>query len=344
MTTTSHRRARVTGPARIDVVTEPTPVRRSDAVRCEVIQAGICGTDLSIVKDGAASPSQVLGHEILARVLQSPPDSSWLPGERVMVRPIIGCEECWYCLRGLAHLCDHSRDLTISYGRPGGFSDLLDVLDADRGTLVGVADGVADDDAVWAEPLAVGVRAARHALAVDPGSVVVVGAGPVGLCVTAALAAYGVEVIVVEPRDGRRHAARQVGAAAALSPEEPAARRRHDCVVASVGGAPGIQLATDAVCPGGRLVCAGLGHTEVSAVPTPYDVVTSFGYLEDEFTESTRLINDGRVRLGALVTHRFALPDIAAAMVASATDPDAVKVVVVPGAGESAPTAAARTS
>lgn len=327
------RRASIAGPGDIGIVLAESP-EHSDADTLLAVEAvGVCGTDISLVKHGSAPPEQVLGHEIVGRVVAAPPESHLVLGERVMVRPIRGCHVCWYCRNGLEHQCDHSVDLTISYGRRGGFSDELVLSNVEPGELVPVHDAVETLDAVWAEPLAVAVHAVNRAL-LKPrqDELVVIGSGPLGLCVTAAASAIGVRVIAVEPRPGRRKAALLAGAAEAVHPDE-ASDLRAGQVCVTVGGDAAMLLSARVTLPGGNAVYAGLGSTTLNVLPRPYTVKGSFGYTPAEFLQSTALINEGAVSLRSLVTHVVGLDEIASAIEVSSTDPDAVKVVVSPTRG-----------
>lgn len=325
----------MTGPGEVRVLRDDLPPQRGELdLLCRVLAVGVCGTDVSIVREGDAAPGQVPGHEILAEVVDGPEDAWVTTGDRVMVRPIRGCGECWYCGAGLTHQCDRSAELTISYGRPGGFADLLVVDSPSPEEVVRVADEVDDLDAVWAEPLAVAVHAVRKVLAHGDGPLVVVGAGPLGLCAAAAGVALGLEVFSVEPRPVRREAASRLGVAGLVDPSTPLAPGTLPAVqrvLTTVGSTSALAAAHEICATGGVVVHAGLGHGTVLPSPLgPVTAVGSFGYSPEEFLESTGLINSGQVRLGSLVTHEVPLEDLATAVVLPVEDPAAVKVVVRP--------------
>ena len=332
---TGPRRAQVTGPGAVRVVPAPQPAALGPTdLLCRVLAVGVCGTDVALVRDGDAGPEQVPGHEIVAEVTQAPP-GCWVPaGTRVMVRPIRGCGDCWYCRSGLMHQCDRATELTISYGRPGGYADLLVLDDPRPAEVVEVADGVDDLDAVWAEPLAVAVHAVQTARAHGDGQLVVIGAGPLGLCVAAAGVAVGLDVVSVEPREARRAAARSLGVSETVDPmgtDLRSALAATGLVVTTVGATSALASAYAVCAPGGVVVHAGLGHgSTLPSLLGPVTTVGSFGYSAEDFLLSTALINGGEVRLGSLVTHQLPLEDLAAAVDLPVSDPSAVKVVVRP--------------
>jgi threonine dehydrogenase-like Zn-dependent dehydrogenase len=130
-------------------------------------------------------------------------------------------------------------------------------------------------------------------------------------------------VTVVEPRDRRRLAAGQLPGVTA-EPGWTTALHDVDAVIDSSGSAAALA-SVPAHLP---LLLVGLGD---GAVPWPRgSVQTSFAYSADDFATAVRLVADGEVRLGHLVTHRLPLDEVASAISTSARHPDAVKVVVVP--------------
>jgi threonine dehydrogenase-like Zn-dependent dehydrogenase len=200
---------RVHGPGdvRVDDVPEPEPGRRDVVVR--VAACGICGTDLEYIRrGGVAGPGaepMCLGHEIAGTVEWVGDDVSHARvGDRVVVQP--GDDQVG----------------RIGNGAPqGGLTTRLLVTDADRGRLHAVPDELPLEIAAFAEPLAVGMHAVEQA-DVRPGeSVCVFGCGPIGLAAIATLADRGHErVVAVDLSAGRRALARDIGAQAALDPNE----------------------------------------------------------------------------------------------------------------------------
>ena len=193
------------GDVRLDDVAEPDPGPRDVVVR--VAACGICGSDLSYIKmGGLAGPTGApmrLGHELAGVVdwVGSKVTSASV-GDRVVVQP--GDDELG----------------RIGNGAPeGGLTPLLLVTEADRGRLHGVPDDLTLEVAAFAEPLAVGMRAAEQA-AVQPGDgVAVFGCGPIGLAAIATLVDRGHErVVAVDLSPTRLTLAAGLGAQAALDP------------------------------------------------------------------------------------------------------------------------------
>ena len=316
------------GPENVVVETFPDPeVGPRDAL-LTIEACGVCGSDVSSYLHGHyVSEGQTLGQEMSAVVKEIGAElAQALPvGTRVAVRPARSCGVCPYCLDGVPGLCGDSGARTLGYGVPGGFADVVLYANVTVGAdLYAIPAEVSADEVLWAEPLAVAVRAVRRAGAVD--SVLVLGGGSVGLCVAAAAKAAGIaRVTVSEPRDERRAAAAQIGVNVAKPGDKV---ELVDAVIDTSGVAAAIEAADVALRPGGIFVTVGLGDRPV---PWPvHDVVASFAYSDDDFALAVDHIVSGRVRLGAFVTHRSGLNGAGDAIRASANDPSVVKAAIVP--------------
>jgi 2-desacetyl-2-hydroxyethyl bacteriochlorophyllide A dehydrogenase len=206
---------------RIEEVAEPTP--GPGEVLIEVARNGICGSDLHtyVGSPGAAAlhvSGVVLGHEFSGRVREVGDGVDDLPvGTPVAVAPIEWCGACAPCVAGMPNLC---RKLAIygGYRLPlhGGLSPLVAVT---RRAVFPVPPGLSVVEAALAEPLAVAVHAVRRAPRTLGATVVVLGAGPIGLAVLQSVRAGGASVTVVsEPSPARRALATVFGATSAIDP------------------------------------------------------------------------------------------------------------------------------
>ncbi len=301
-------------------VSDPRP--RAGEVVLDVIAAGVCGTDLHIVANEFPYwPPVVLGHEILGQVAQvgDGVDEAWR-GRRVVAEPHAGaCGVCQLCRRGWAQLCPHKR--SPGWGIDGGFADRVRLP---AHLLHRVADGVPDDAAVLAEPLAV-VCSGYEEAPVEPGGlVVVIGAGPLGLLSALAAQAYGAAGVLVVGRassKGRLAAAATHGLAVAASPEEVAAwlgGKSADLVVDTTGTSSAIAMAATCLRRRGRLLALGFGGAETIAVPwdalLQRAVTVSFALSSSHtgWLAATELLGSRRIAPEWMVTS-FGLPDWPAA-------------------------------
>jgi len=224
-----------------------------DWVRLEVLQAGICGSDignLTFESSPAMEPfgsfPAVLGHEILARVVEVGPSVQGVDvGQRVAVDPVISCTmrgfhgagRCRSCASGLHGTCERSgeegelfvagrrlrRGLTIGYQAdlPGGWGERMI---AHQSQLFPVDDRLTDRTAALMEPLAVGMHAALGARPFGAGPVLVIGSGPIALGAVWALRAAGYEgeLLAQIKRGHEADIARALGASEIASPGDEA--------------------------------------------------------------------------------------------------------------------------
>ncbi|KAF2168824.1 hypothetical protein M409DRAFT_20841 [Zasmidium cellare ATCC 36951] len=276
------------GDVRIEDIPKPEP--RNDEVLIEVDWCGICGTDLHeyilgpIVVPRKEKPHiitgehlpVVLGHEFAGSVVKTASNSDLKLGEKVMVDPRINCQSCYPCQTNIEQLC-HSWGFVGLSGHGGGFSEFVAVSPR---MCYRLPDDVNMDEAALIEPLSVG----RHALPVSGIedfsnlTVLVVGAGPIGVSVLWNLRAVGVKsTIVSEPTKLRQAQTRDL-ADKVLSPIDvnigDECRRLTDGVGVDVvfdcAGIPaGMRAGMDALRPRGIYVNVA-GWEQPFTIPTEY--------------------------------------------------------------------------
>jgi 2-desacetyl-2-hydroxyethyl bacteriochlorophyllide A dehydrogenase len=310
-----------------------------DDALVRVRMAGLCGTDYRIWSgDRPVSYPLILGHEFVGRIEAVGRDVTRLrPGQRVVAEPNYSCGQCPLCLEGNRNLC--ARRTAVGIDVDGAFAELVRLPER---CCWPVADAVADDAAVLTEPLAVVVRAVNRGTPRAGETAAVVGAGTLGLLGLQVLRAADARVLVVSRSARRFDLARELGAAAthavADGPLDAAARgfsgrEGVDLVVETAGTAEAVNHALALVRPGGRVVLTGLPHetTTLSFFPVVRHEITILGSMiyQGEFPQALRLLEAGRVRTGALLTHRFELDAIDAAFAAHRR-PESIKVTVVP--------------
>jgi threonine dehydrogenase-like Zn-dependent dehydrogenase len=248
-------------PPRLEVE-HPEPVRTQGEVLLSLRMAGICDTDLQLAR-GYMGYRGVLGHEFVADVLEA--DDPALRGQRVVADINAGCGHCEVCLRGGGHHCP-SRSVLGILGRDGALAERFLVP---AHTVVVVPDGVPDERAVFAEPLA----AALHVLddlPNDVGPCVVLGDGKLGLLIARALAFGGRRTVVVGHHAPKLALARAFGAETVLEHELDGQLVGVPVVVEATGSAAGLTRALALLRPRGTLVLkttvAGASAVDLSPI------------------------------------------------------------------------------
>ena len=314
----------------------------------EVKACGICGSDLhtlhhaeSLLEMAAVTGAEsgfdpladfVMGHEYAAEVLELGPGTDGVPvavGDLVVSIPVA---------------------LTTTGIEPIGFSNTYNGAYAEQmrltaGMCMKVPNGLDARRAALTEPMAVGLHAVNKSNIAPGEGAIVLGCGPIGLAVIAALRAKGIEPIVAADFSARRRAlAAAMGAHEVVSPsDEPAidAWRRvggaKGVVIFEAIGVPGIldQAMRDAP-PQTRIVVAGVCMETDQVYPMvgivkELSVHFCFGYDPMEFGETLRQIAEGELDVTPMITGHVGVDGVAAAFDALADPEEHVKILVEPG-------------
>lgn len=313
------------------------------AVRC----CGICGSDLHLADMHPDSgmkplpPGTVMGHEFSGEVVDVGADVTGLrTGDRVTAMPMFGCGQCAACLTGATYRCASVRYSALG-DAPGAYAEFMRVGAAETLRLPAGVDFVRG---AMVEPLAVGLHAVHAARLVPGESVLVLGAGPVGLAVTLWSRYFGArEVVVVDKVPARLALAEKLGASLTLDParEEvlPALRRlgeRRPAVVMECIGVPGTQqLAMDHAPVGGRIVVVGVCMAPdvlrpIRAITRELQVNYVYMYRRQEFELTLDLLDRERIEPDAMLTGTVEFAQFPSAFEALKTDKTACKVMLVP--------------
>jgi len=291
-----------------------TPTAQPGEVLLAVDALGICGSDLSgyLGHNSLRVPPLVMGHEFIGTIAALGPDETRLAsgevatvGQRVVVNPLIACGVCDLCRAGRPNLCRKRQ--VVGINRQGGFADYVAIP---AYLCHAVPDGLAPSTAALTEPLSCGLRAVAQTH-IGPGdTLLILGAGSIGLLCLVGARAAGVETIVItDTSPDRLQVAESLGATATLRVElvdlldEIRNLTKGSGVTATidaVGLAATREQAVRAVRPGGRAVFMGLHH-ETSELAANYvvrqevEVTGAFACLPEEFSQALALLAGGAI-------------------------------------------------
>jgi threonine dehydrogenase-like Zn-dependent dehydrogenase len=253
------------GEIRIESIDDPNRARDGELV-IEVARAAICGTDSSEWAHGPllARPPVVLGHEFVGRVVDvGAQTTDFSVGDRVVSGAGISCGECEWCRAGRTNLCAEYR--TIGLHVDGG---LAEYVRSPGFVCRHVPDGVSDEAASLAQPLAVALHAVRRSGLQSGQACAVIGVGGIGAFIVAAAAARGASpLIALDIDDARLETARALGAHVSVNVRERSladAILEHTAgdgahvVIEASGTAGGPAAALAAARRGGRVLIVGL--------------------------------------------------------------------------------------
>jgi (R,R)-butanediol dehydrogenase/meso-butanediol dehydrogenase/diacetyl reductase len=278
----------------------------------------------------------VMGHEITGKIETHSPGAP-SPGSRVVVNPTLACGTCWPCLHHLGHTCRQLKLIGIDVD--GALSELVAVP---ASSVFAVEPRVAADQAVLAEPLAVAVHAVDRSELSERATVLVVGAGPIGVLIGLVAADRGCRVLVSEPRETRRQLTERLG---------------FQAIPPGAGLVDGVGSATDGVMSDVVFDCAA--HPQVAAelsavtrvrgtivlaglyaAPAAVDLhaltfaeqrlLGSRVYTDADIRQAVSMIESDTLSLSGLPTRTYGLEEVGDAFAAAAQG-DVLKAMVDPG-------------
>jgi len=298
----------------------PRPEPGPGEVLVRVHRAGICGTDLQILR-GYHGFKGIMGHEFVGEVA-GPEDSPWL-GQRVVGEINLGCGACDLCRRGLAGHCRQRRVLGLK-DHDGAMAHYLTLPAAN---LHAVPPEVPDIFAVFTEPLAAAMRVLEAAMVSPEARVLVVGDGSLGLQISWVLALSGADVHLAGHHPEHLALARPHGVAVYLSADLPAGD--YDIVVEASGSPTGLDLAIARVRPRGTVVMKStyVGRYPLDPAALVVPEVSLVGCRCGPFAGALRLLRDGRVDPRPLIDRTFPLARGLEAL-ARAQRPGVLKVLI----------------
>jgi threonine dehydrogenase-like Zn-dependent dehydrogenase len=301
----------------------PIPQPGPDEALVRVRLAGICSTDLEMVR-GYYPYTGVMGHEFVGEVTTAPDAQAWV-GRRVAGEINIGCGVCPACRRGRKSHCERRQVIGLR-GHDGVFAEYLALPTAN---LHAVPDSVADEAAVFTEPLAAALEI-QEQVPVGPGQrVLVIGAGRLGLLVARTLAAAGCELAVLA-RSPRPQAILAEWGIRVVSAQEVAAESL-DLVVEVSGSPQGFEIAARAVRPEGTIVLKSTyaGPAAVDLSRLVVNEVRVVGSRCGPFAAALRELASGWVNPRPLIEAVYPLENGLEAL-AHAARPGALKVLLRP--------------
>lgn len=297
----------------------PLPQRDEHLALVRVRLAGICSTDLQILR-GYMGFRGVPGHEFVGEVCEGP---TALVGKRVVGEINFACGHCQMCQRGLGRHCP-TRQVMGILNADGSFAEYLA---APVANLHRVPDEVEDEAAVFTEPLAAAFEILEQVHIQPMTEVLVLGDGKLGLLCAQALHVSGARVTVVGKHEENLHIVRKFGVRTELLRDwRP---RQVDCVVEATGSAAGLALAMQMVRPRGTLVLKSTvaQDHEVSLAPLVINEVTVIGSRCGLFPPALRALAESTISVTPLISKTFPLTEGAAA-VRQAARPGALKVLL----------------
>ncbi|MDJ0394683.1 NAD(P)-dependent alcohol dehydrogenase [Rhodococcus sp. G-MC3] len=328
----------LTGPHEIRLEERPVPTPAADEVLVRVTAVGVCGSDAHYYREGrigdhVVGGPLVLGHEaagVVVAVGSGVADTRI--GQRVSVEPQRPDPTSAQSRAGRYNLCPAME----FFATPPIDGALAEYVLIQSVFAHSVPDEISDEAAALFEPLSVGIASARKARITPGSSVLITGAGPVGLVTAQVARAFGATTVIVSDIDeSRRVNAATFGATQVIDPAVDDVRALEvDAFIDASGAARAVVDGIHAVRPGGTVVLVGMGASDyavpISLIQNRELVLTGVFRYANTWPTARELVLAGLVDLDSMVTARFGLDGVEDALNADKVA-GSIKAVVIPG-------------
>ncbi len=338
------RTAVLVEPHEFELHDRPRPSPDPDEVLVAVRDVGICGSDVHYYEHGrigdyVVEEPLVLGHESAGEVVEVGTNVTTLePGDRVALEPGVPCRRCGHCKQGDYHLCEDVRFMATP-PHDGAFTEYVS-WPADY--AYDLPETVSTTEGALCEPLSVGIHACRRGDVRTGDTVLVTGAGPIGLMILeAARAAGATDIVLTDVVDEKLAFARERGADLTVNVADDDLEAAIDAytdgvgvdvVVEASGAVSSIESTIDVVRRGGTVVLVGLASEAnvpfdvLDIIDNELDVHGSFRY-KNTYPAAVDLLADGVVDVEGIVEFESSLEEIDDAF-QRAMDPNVIKGMV----------------
>lgn len=270
----------------------------------KVLGCGLCGSDIVKFIQKISKEGTVLGHEIVAEIVEINSNTKFKVGDVIVTSHHIPCGECNYCKNGNVSMCEHFKATNI---QPGGFSEYVYVSEEHLQNVAYIKpENLTEEEASFYEPLACCVRAVKRTDLQGRSSALVIGLGSIGLLMAQTLKAYGIDVIGCDIIPERVQRLRDLGIAACTVKElDPTLKI--DGVFMTSGSDKAIDTALKYIRNGGKiLVFASTpnnwGYANNEIYYRELTILGSYSPSPVDLQDSLNLLKSGLVNVKGLST------------------------------------------
>lgn len=331
----------------------PIPTLEADEVLVQVRVVGLCQSDIKKILYPLSEPPRIFGHET-AGVIAAVGDAvtNWQIGDRVVVMHHIPCMRCSYCLNDNFSMCDVYKNICTTAGfapSGGGFAEYVKVPGhiVRNGGLIAIPDDVNFEIASFVEPTNCCLKAVKKAQIAPGQTVLVTGAGPIGLMLIMLVKYFGGKAIATDLLPARIAKALSVGADAAFDARDAdLVAKIHaitdgmgvDTTLLAVPSNKAFFQALDTTRKGGKILFFAEFPDEVEIPLNPNILYRREIDLIGSYSSSFRLQNlaadivfNSRIDIASLISDRYPLQELSAAVQrAIAPTPETYKILIYP--------------
>ncbi len=331
----------------------PIPPLAPDEVLVQVRVVGLCQSDIKKIRYPLYEPPRIFGHETAGVIAQvGDAVTGWQVGQRVVVMHHIPCMHCAYCLNDNFSMCDVYKNITTTAGfapSGGGFAEYVKVPGhiVQHGGLIPIPDNVSFEQASFVEPTNCCLKAIKKAQVVAGDTVLVTGAGPIGLMFIMLLKYFGARTLATDLLPSRIQKALSVGAEAAFDAREPELTSKIQAITGGMGvdttllAVPSDKAffqALDCTRKGGKILFFAEFPDQVEIPINPNILYRREIDLMGSYSSSYRvqslaidIVFNQRIDVDALISDRYPLQNLPDAVEkACAPTPETYKILIYP--------------
>jgi L-iditol 2-dehydrogenase len=331
----------------------PQPAIAADEVLVQVNVVGLCQSDIKKINYPLLDPPRIFGHETAGTIAEMGADvTGWTIGDRVVVMHHIPCMQCAHCDNSNFSMCDTYKNITTTAGftpSGGGFAEFVRVPGhiVREGGLIPIPDDVTFEQASFVEPTNCCLKAVKKAQIKAGQTVLITGAGPIGLMFIMLVKHFGARAISTDLLPSRIEKALSVGADAAFDARDPEISQKIQAMTNGLGvdvsllAVPSDKAffqALDCTRKGGKILFFAEFPDEVEIPLNPnvlyrkeIDLMGSYSSAFPLQDLSAELVFEKKIDVDALISDRYPLSELANA-VAQAVKPtaDTYKILLYP--------------
>lgn len=325
-----NRAAYMTGINKMEIRDIEMPKLRDRDVMVKLEYVGICGSDVHYLEHGKigdfiVNGDFILGHECAGTIVEIGSDVQNLKvGDKVALEPGITCGQCEFCKTGRYNLCPDVEFLAT----PPYHGSLMNYIAFPENMCFKLPDNITTREGALVEPLAVGMHAAIQGNVKLGDSIVILGAGTIGLVTLLACKAYGAtDITVVDVIPKRLEYAKKLGATATINAaetdvfaevEKMTGKKGVDTVIETAGSARTISQTPYLIKNGGTIVLVGLAPQDIiefnfaKIMAKEAQIKSVFRY-RNIYPTAIKAIAKGIIDITGIVTHEFDFDEVAKA-------------------------------
>ncbi len=281
---------------------ETLEIRKGAVVK--VLGCGLCGSDIVKLKHHLAKDGTVLGHEIVAKIVEINSDTNFKKDDVIVTSHHIPCGKCEYCKNGNVSMCRHFKQTNL---RPGGFSEYVFVSEEHLQNVAHLKpENLTDIEASFYEPLGCCIRAVKRAYLTENSTALVIGLGSIGILMAQALKSFGMNVIGCDLITSRVDLLKNLGIEA-FNVNEMCESIKADCVFMTSGSDKAIETALKYVRDGGKILVFSstpnnFGYANNEIYYRELTVLGSYSPSPADLKDSLELLKNKDVKVDGLST------------------------------------------